>query len=83
MFDKATFAQVPLSVTGDAAQPVVVDPAAGDAYRVGTSATWRLGKKALGAYVPGRFRAGLPVHAGTGWDVMAFGLRGATRWLTR
>ncbi|WP_284740491.1 NAD(P)/FAD-dependent oxidoreductase [Amycolatopsis sp. RTGN1] len=83
MFDKATFAQVPLSVTGDPAQPVVVDPAAGDAYRVGTSAAWRLGKKALGTYVPGRFRAGLPVHAGTGWDAMALGLRGATRWLTR
>lgn len=83
MLDKATFAQVPLAVTGDPAQPVVVDPWAGEAYRVGTSSAWRLGKKALGTYVPGRFRAGLPVHAGTGWDVMALGLRGATRWLAR
>ncbi|WIY00398.1 FAD-dependent oxidoreductase [Amycolatopsis mongoliensis] len=80
MFDNATFAQVPLAVTGDS---VVVDPAAAEAYRVGTSPAWRLGKKALGTYVPGRFRAGLPVHAGTGWDVMALGVRGATRWLTR
>ncbi|MBE1495658.1 NADH dehydrogenase FAD-containing subunit [Amycolatopsis lexingtonensis] len=83
MFDKATFAQVPLSVTGDPANPVVVDPKALDAYRVGTSPVWRLGKKALGTYVTGRFRAGLPVHAGTGWDAMELGLRGATRWLAR
>ncbi|MGW5740954.1 NAD(P)/FAD-dependent oxidoreductase [Amycolatopsis sp. NPDC003861] len=83
MFDKATFAQVPLSVTGDPVRPVVVDPDALEDYRVGTSAAWRLGKKALGTYVPGRFRAGLPVHAGAGWDSMAFGLRGATRWLAR
>ncbi|MGW5718545.1 NAD(P)/FAD-dependent oxidoreductase [Amycolatopsis sp. NPDC003865] len=79
MFDKAAFAQVPLSVTGDPAHPVVVDPARLDAYRVGTSAAWRLGKKAFGTYVRGRFRAGRPVLDGTAWDTVAFGLRGAAR----
>src|SRR5581483_9307203 len=45
MFDKATFAQVPLELTGDPAAPVAVRADADGAYKVGTGATWRLGKK--------------------------------------
>ena len=82
MFDKATFAQVPLRLTDDPDSPVAVDLEAAGEYRVGTSATWRLGKKALGIYLPMRFRHGLPFHAGTGWKVMETGLRAGARLLT-
>ncbi len=57
MFDKATFAQVPLRLTGDPARPVEVRPGAGDDYKVGVSPLWRLGKKLLGMYLPMRRRA--------------------------
>jgi sulfide:quinone oxidoreductase len=62
-FDKATFAQVPLRLTGRAEQPVEVVPDAQKQYRVGSSAARRLGKKALGLYLPWRFRAGNAFHA--------------------
>lgn len=74
MFDKATFAQVPLQLTGDPARPVAVRPGAD--YKVGTGTTWRLGKKMLGATVPMRFHAGEPFHAGLGWQMMDVGLKG-------
>jgi NADH dehydrogenase FAD-containing subunit len=73
-FDKATFAQVPLRLTALPDRPIEVladDPA----YRVGSSAAWRLGKKLLGAYLPWRFRAGKPFHAGLPWAGMDAGLR--------
>lgn len=76
MFDKATFAQVPLQVTGDPARPVAVRPDADGAYKVGTSPLWRLGKKMLGFSVPMRFAAGEPFHAGMGWQLMDVGLKG-------
>jgi NADH dehydrogenase FAD-containing subunit len=76
MFDKATFAQVPLELTGDPARPVTVRAGADGDYKVGTGATWRLGKKMLGATVPMRFHAGEPFHAGLGWQMMEVGLRG-------
>ena len=76
MFDKATFAQVPLEVTGDPSAPVRVRPGAGDDYKVGTSPVWRLGKKMLGFTVPMRFGAGEPFHAGAGWKMMDVGLKG-------
>jgi sulfide:quinone oxidoreductase len=76
MFDKATFAQVPLEVTGDPAHPVRVRPDANGAYKVGVSPLWRLGKKLLGIYLPMRFGAGEPFHAGHGWQMMDVGLRG-------
>jgi sulfide:quinone oxidoreductase len=76
MFDKATFAQVPLEVTGDPAQPVRVRPDADGDYKVGTSVMWRLGKKVLGFSVPMRFAAGEPFHAGKGWQLMDVGLKG-------
>jgi sulfide:quinone oxidoreductase len=76
MFDKATFAQVPLRLTGDPSRPVEVRPDAGDEYKVGVSPIWRMGKKMLGAVVPMRFHAGEPFHAGTAWQLMDVGLRG-------
>ena len=82
MFDKATFAQVPLELTGDPARPVAVRPDADGAYKVGTGTTWRLGKKMLGATVPMRFHAGEPFHAGFGWQMMDVGLKGLSAVLT-
>lgn len=76
MFDKATFAQVPLRVTGDPVRPVEVRTEDDGAYKVGVSPVWRLGKKMLGAVVPMRFHAGEPFHAGTGWQLMDLGLKG-------
>lgn len=76
MLDKATFAQVPLRLTGDPTRPVEVDPSSGDQYKVGVSPVWRLGKKMLGAIVPMRFHAGEPFHAGAGWQLLDVGLRG-------
>jgi NADH dehydrogenase FAD-containing subunit len=76
MFDKATFAQVPLELTGDPVHPVAVRADADGDYKVGTGATWRLGKKMLGMTVPMRFHAGEPFHAGLGWQMMEVGLRG-------
>ena len=63
-FDKATFAQVPLRLTGVPEKPIEVDPAAIDAYKVGSYAAWRLGKKALGYYLP--FRFALATHSTLG-----------------
>ena len=82
-FDKATFAQVPLAVTGDPLRPVVVRPDANGTYRVGVSPLWRLGKKMLGVYLPLRFRNGLPFHEGTPWKVMDAGLKGMSTLLAR
>ena len=76
MFDKATFAQVPLEVTGDPSHPVRVRPGTDGDYKVGVSPLWRLGKKMLGFYLPMRFGAGEPFHAGAGWKAMDVGLKG-------
>lgn len=76
MFDKATFAQVPLQLTGDPERPVTVRAGADGDYKVGTGSTWRLGKKMLGATVPMRFHAGEPFHAGLAWQMMEVGLKG-------
>jgi sulfide:quinone oxidoreductase len=81
MFDTATFAQVPLRLTGDADDPVEVRPDADGDYKVGVSPMWRLGKKMLGVYLPMRFRAGEPFHAGTGWQLMDVGLKGMSEVL--
>lgn len=74
-FNKATFAQVPLRLTGESERPVEVDPARWAAYRVGSSALWRLGKWLLGVYLPWRFRDGKPFHAGLPWMLMEIGLK--------
>jgi sulfide:quinone oxidoreductase len=75
MFDKATFAQVPLRLTGRPELPVEVRPEEMDRYKVGTSAAWRLGKGMLALYLPYRFKNGNPFHAGTPWKVMEAGLK--------
>ncbi|MCH7229793.1 FAD-dependent oxidoreductase [Glycomyces sp. L485] len=81
MFDKATFAQVPLEPTGDPAHPVRVRDDAADDYLVGVSPIWRLGKKALGIYLPQQFRAGRPFHGGIPWQTMELGLKGMSKTL--
>lgn len=75
MFDKATFAQVPVELTGDPDLPVRVRADANGNYKVGTSPLWRLGKKMLGFSVPMRFAAGEPFHAGKAWQAMDVGIR--------
>jgi sulfide:quinone oxidoreductase len=82
-FDKATFAQVPLTVTGDPVRPVAVRAGADDAYKVGVSPLWRIGKKMLGVYLPFRFKAGRPFHAGPPWQAMELGLKGMSAALAR
>jgi sulfide:quinone oxidoreductase len=81
MFDKATFAQVPVELTGDPAAPVRVRPDADGDYRVGTSPAWRLGKKMLGFTVPMRFAAGEPFHAGRAWQGMDVGIKAMSSML--
>ena len=75
-FDKATYAKVPLRVTGDPSHPVEVRPDADGEYRVGSSLPWRAGKKMLGFSVPWRFRNGRPFHSGPFWSAMEVGLKG-------
>ncbi len=74
-FDRATFAQVPLRLTGEPDHPVEVRPDANGTYRVGSGPVWRLGKKLLGVYLPYRFNAGNPFHAGLSWKGMDAGLK--------
>jgi len=81
MLDKATFAQVPLRLTGDPSRPVEVRPDADGAYKVGVSPAWRIGKKMLGLYLPLRFGTGEPFHAGAGWRAMDLGLKGMVKVL--
>ncbi len=73
--DKATFAQVPLHLTGLPERPVEVLPEDRRLYKVGSGAAWRLGKKMLGLYLPWRFGAGQPFHAGLPWKGMELGLK--------
>jgi sulfide:quinone oxidoreductase len=81
MLDKATFAQVPLQLTGDPSDPVEVRADANGDYKVGVSPVWRLGKKMLAVYLPMRFRAGEPFHAGSAWQLMDVGLKGMSAML--
>ena len=81
MFDKATFAQVPLETMGNQAHPVSVDDDVPDEYRVGVSPLRRLGKKALGIYLPIQFGAGRPFHGGRAWAGMELALKGMSRAL--
>jgi sulfide:quinone oxidoreductase len=73
--DNATFVQAPLRVTGRPDQPIEVRTEAGDNYRVGHSPVWRLGKMAVGAYLPWRFKAGNPFHSGAPWKGMEAGTK--------
>jgi sulfide:quinone oxidoreductase len=81
--DKATFAQVPLELTGEPEQAVAVRADADGAYRVGVSPAWRLGKKLLGVYLPFRCGAGRPFHAGAPWLAMDAGLKAMSTLLAR
>jgi sulfide:quinone oxidoreductase len=74
-FDKATFARVPLRLTGDPEHPIEVRPDANGDYRVGSNRIWRMGKKMLGTSVPWRFRHGKPFHGGAFWSGMDVGLK--------
>jgi len=69
-FDTATFAQVPMA-TEDGLHVLENSPL----YKVGTSPAWRLGKKALGVYLPRQFSAGEPLHAGLPWRGMEGALK--------
>ncbi len=82
-FDKATFAQVPLRLTGDPAKPIEVRPDANGDYRVGSSKAWRAGKKMLGMSVPWRFRNGRPFHGGLFWRGMDTGLKAMSGLLSK
>lgn len=70
-FDKATFAQVPLAYTNSGVRVLTDSPL----YKTGTSPVWRLGKGMLGLYLPWRFNAGEPFHAGLPWKGMEAGLK--------
>jgi len=80
-FDKATFAQVPLRLTGDPERPIEVRPDADGQYLVGSSKAWRAGKKVLGHAVPMRFSRGEPFHGGNFWRGMDTGLKAMARVL--
>lgn len=81
MSDGAVFTKVPLTLAGDPAQPVRVgDDGAGE-YRVGVSPVWRLGKKALGVYLPHEFRAGRPFLGGLPRGAAALGFKGMSKAL--
>ena len=81
--NKATFAQVPLKYTGDPGKPVTVDLENAEDYKVGVSPLWRVGKKALGLYLPWRFGAGKPFHAGFAWEAMDLGLKVMSKILAK
>lgn len=74
-FDKATFAQVPLRLTGDPELPVAVREEDHELYKVGSGSLWRMAKKMLGAAIPERFYHGRPFHAGPTWTVMEAGVK--------
>ena len=74
-FNTATFAQVPLRLTGDPARPIEVPQEAYGDYKLGSSKIWRLGKKTLALYLPWRFRNGKPFHGGLPWKGMEMGLK--------
>lgn len=81
MFDDAVFTQVPLTLTGDPAAPVRVRDDDTDDYLVGVSPIWRLGRKALGVFLPRQFRAGRPFHGGLPRGPAALGLKGMSKVL--
>jgi len=72
--DKATFVQAQLRTAGssDASFEAEVKD---KRYRVGSSPLWRLGKIAVGAYLPWRFKAGNPFHSGAPWKGVEAGLK--------
>jgi sulfide:quinone oxidoreductase len=69
-FDKATFAQVPLRITGDPAHPVEVRPGAKGTYRVGTSGRGGSERRCWAftcRSASGRASPSMPVRPGRRW----------------
>lgn len=83
MFDTPRSPKCRFDFTGDPLHPVEVHPDRTDEYKVGVSPAWRLGKKLLDFYLPMRFPAGGPFHAGTAWHLMDVGLKGMSGVLAR
>ena len=81
--NKATFAQVPLKYTDDPTKPIAVDTEDTENYKVGVSPIWRVGKMAIGLYLPWRFGSGKPFHAGLAWDAMDLGLKVMSKLLAK
>jgi NADH dehydrogenase FAD-containing subunit len=82
--DASVFGRPPIAdpVTGASGMPhsEAVDSATMDAirsamYRIGSSPIWRLGKLALGTYLPWRFKAGNPFYNGLPWKGMEASLK--------
>jgi len=73
--DRATYAQAPMRLTGRREDPSEVKSDHEDEYRVGSSRMWRLGKLALGIYLPMRFKAGNPFHVGAPWKGIEAGVK--------
>ncbi|WP_030159647.1 NAD(P)/FAD-dependent oxidoreductase [Glycomyces sp. NRRL B-16210] len=76
MSDDAMFTHVPLTLTGD---PVPVG--GDDDHLIGVSPIWRLGRRALGVYLPRQFRAGRPFHGGLPGGPAGLGYKGLSRVL--
>jgi sulfide:quinone oxidoreductase len=85
--DRATFDQVPMNLATGPDLPFETATAGSGAadpnslasamYRVSASPIWRLGKMALGIYLPWRFKAGNPFHTGLPWKGMDSSVRPA------
>jgi NADH dehydrogenase FAD-containing subunit len=73
--DRGTFAQVSLQIADSPGGLVEVRGDSDGLYKVGSSPIWRLGKMALGLYLPWRFKAGNPFHSGVPWKGMEAGLK--------
>lgn len=87
--DASVFGRPPIAGPSGGANLGAVPPADGvdtatmDAirsamYRIGSSPIWRLGKLALGTYLPWRFKAGNPFYSGLPWKGMEASLKVAT-----
>lgn len=60
---------------GQAVDSATMDAIRSAMYRIGSSPIWRLGKLALGTYLPWRFKAGNPFYSGLPWKGMEASLK--------
>ena len=65
----------PVLPPGEPVDPVTMDAIRSAMYRIGSSPIWRLGKLALGTYLPWRFKAGNPFYSGLPWKGMEASLK--------
>jgi sulfide:quinone oxidoreductase len=63
---------------GEPVDSATVDAIRSAMYRIGSSPIWRLGKLALGTYLPWRFKAGNPFYSGLPWKGMEASLKTVT-----